>query len=103
MSLSGEIRIISVLSENRYLQVYRIAELSNLSISAVETYIKRLKKNRLINTVKGPGGGIILTKPLNEITLNEFLKDAPVNLFIKVLINNLGEIDMKTLIERGLN
>lgn len=101
MSLSGEIKIISVLSNEKYLQVYRIAEMSNLSISAVETYIKRLRRIRLLNAVKGPGGGIILNKPLNQITLDEFLKDAPVNFFTKVLIKNLGTIDMETLIKRG--
>lgn len=101
MSLSGDIKIISVLSSEKYLQVYKIAEMSGLSISAVETYIKRLKRIKLLNTIRGPGGGIMLNKPLNQITLDEFLKEGTTNLFTKVLIKNLGTIDMETLIKKG--
>lgn len=51
----------------------QISQRQGISISYLEQIFLLLKKNNIVKSVKGPGGGYILAKNPNEITLSEIL------------------------------
>ena len=50
-----------------------ISEEEGISIRYLEQIIIPLKINRLVNSIRGAGGGYILAKPASEISLREIL------------------------------
>ena len=56
-----------------------LAELSDeqgLSLSYLEQFFARLRKQGLVEGVRGPGGGYRLAKPASEITMAEIISAA---------------------------
>jgi Rrf2 family iron-sulfur cluster assembly transcriptional regulator len=51
----------------------QISQRQGISISYLEQIFLLLKKHNIVKSVKGPGGGYILAKTPNEITLSEIL------------------------------
>ncbi len=47
----------------------QISKNKMISEHFLEKIFINLKKNKIIRSVKGPGGGFVLDKPINEITL----------------------------------
>ena len=46
-----------------------ISERQQISLSYLEQLFGKLRRAALVSSVRGPGGGYRLTKPLNEITV----------------------------------
>ena len=53
-----------------------IAEAGNISLSYLEQLFAGLKKNGLVKSYRGPGGGYILAKPSKDILVSEILTSA---------------------------
>ena len=48
-----------------------ISHRQNISLSYLEQLFSRLKKSGLVDSIKGPGGGYMLSKDANEIVISE--------------------------------
>ena len=51
-----------------------ISERQKISLSYLEQIFSRLRKAGLVESVKGPGGGYVLSKNTKEITIDEIIK-----------------------------
>lgn len=51
-----------------------ISERQEISLSYLEQLFARLRKNQLVNSVRGPGGGYKLGKPASEIAIGEVIR-----------------------------
>ena len=58
-----------------------ISERQHISLSYLEQLFGKLRRARLVNSVRGPGGGYNLAKPTNEITVAEIISavDEPID------------------------
>jgi len=45
----------------------------NISLSYLEQIFAALRKNQLVNSVRGPGGGYLIAKPLETITVADIV------------------------------
>ena len=45
----------------------------NISLSYLEQIFAALRKNQLVNSVRGPGGGYLIAKPLEAITVADIV------------------------------
>ena len=50
-----------------------IAERQNISLSYLEQLFSRLKKNGLVESIKGPGGGYKLSKDASDIVISDVI------------------------------
>lgn len=53
-----------------------IADSSNISLSYLEQLFAGLRKNGLVKSYRGPGGGYVLAKPSKDIRISEILDSA---------------------------
>lgn len=51
-----------------------LARLENISISYLEQIFAQLRKHGLVKSVRGPGGGYILNKPMAEISVGDIVR-----------------------------
>ena len=51
-----------------------ISNRQNISLSYLEQLFSRLKKSGLVDSIKGPGGGYMLSKDANEIVISEVIQ-----------------------------
>ncbi|WP_461205111.1 RrF2 family transcriptional regulator [Clostridium sp. DL1XJH146] len=54
--------------------IKQICEKEEISEKYMEQIISALKKGKLVNSIKGQGGGYILTRPPEEITVGDILR-----------------------------
>jgi len=51
-----------------------LAQVEDISISYLEQIFSLLRKHELVKSVRGPGGGYILSKPMSKITIGDIVK-----------------------------
>ena len=51
-----------------------LAQAQNISISYLEQIFALLRKQQIVKSTRGPGGGYMLNKPLNEISIASIVK-----------------------------
>jgi len=51
-----------------------LARLENISISYLEQIFAQLRKHGLVKSVRGPGGGYVLNRPMNEIAVGDIVR-----------------------------
>jgi iron-sulfur cluster assembly transcription factor IscR len=58
-----------------------ISERQKISLSYLEQLFGKLRRNKLVGSVRGPGGGYRLTKPMNEVSVVDiiFAVDEPID------------------------
>lgn len=58
-----------------------ISERQNISLSYLEQLFGKLRRHRLVDSVRGPGGGYRLAKALNEVTVADIIQavDEPID------------------------
>jgi Rrf2 family transcriptional regulator, iron-sulfur cluster assembly transcription factor len=56
------------------LSLLAISERQNISLSYLEQIFSRLKKAKIVKSVKGPGGGYLLGKERDQITIAQIIK-----------------------------
>lgn len=67
---------IAIYSEENQkpITLYNISERQNISLSYLEQLFVKLRKNQIVKSYKGPGGGYVLTRDLNTIHISEIIK-----------------------------
>lgn len=55
------------------ISLQQIAERQNIALNYLEQIFVKLRRGGIVNSVKGPGGGYILSKPLQEIKLADII------------------------------
>ncbi len=51
-----------------------LARLQDISISYLEQIFAQLRKHGLVKSVRGPGGGYILNRPMDEISVGDIVR-----------------------------
>lgn len=51
-----------------------LSRLQNISISYLEQIFAQLRKHGLVKSVRGPGGGYVLNRPMTEITVGDVVR-----------------------------
>ena len=61
------------INPNRPVTLAYLARLQDISISYLEQIFAQLRKHGLVKSVRGPGGGYVLNKPFNQITIGDIV------------------------------
>jgi len=56
-----------------------LAQIEDISISYLEQIFSLLRKHELVKSVRGPGGGYILSRPMHEITIGDIVNAIDMN------------------------
>ena len=58
-----------------------ISERQDISLSYLEQLFGKLRRHHLVESVRGPGGGYCLTKPLGEVSVADIIRavDEPID------------------------
>ena len=67
------------MTPDRPVNLAYLAQVENISISYLEQIFALLRKDGLVKSVRGPGGGYILGKPLDEIAIGDIVKSIDMN------------------------
>ena len=67
---------IAIYSEDnkKPITLYNISERQNISLSYLEQLFVRLRKNQVVKSYKGPGGGYVLMRDLDQIPISEIIE-----------------------------
>ncbi len=58
----------------RPVTLYNISQRQNISLSYLEQLFVKLRKSHIVKSFKGPGGGYVLDKNLNETHISEIIR-----------------------------
>lgn len=61
--------IASQIKGAKPVSLYEISARTNIKLNYLEQIFLKLKKNKLVGALKGPGGGYFLSKPSSEIKI----------------------------------
>jgi Rrf2 family iron-sulfur cluster assembly transcriptional regulator len=67
-------------TEGKPISLPEIAVRQNISLSYLEQLFSRLKKNDLVESIKGPGGGYRLSKGADDIVISDVIQAVEENL-----------------------
>ena len=67
-------------TEGKPISLPEIAVRQNISLSYLEQLFSRLKKNGLVDSIKGPGGGYRLSKGADDIVISDVIHAVEENL-----------------------
>jgi len=58
-----------------------ISERQDISLSYLEQLFSRLRRHELVESVRGPGGGYFLARPIGEVTVADIIRavDEPID------------------------
>lgn len=65
---------VALNSQNGPVSLAEISERQEISLSYLEQLFSRLRKNGLVSSVRGPGGGYILSRGMDEIAISAIVK-----------------------------
>lgn len=67
---------IAIYSENNQkpITLYNISDRQNISLSYLEQLFVKLRKSGVVKSYKGPGGGYLLTRDVDQIHISEIIK-----------------------------
>ncbi|MBM3590040.1 MAG: Rrf2 family transcriptional regulator [Alphaproteobacteria bacterium] len=76
--------VIEIASQNslKPISLSEISKSQNISLSYLEQIFVLLRKNNIVKSIKGPGGGYILYKNKSEISVSDIIKaiDEPIKM-----------------------
>src|SRR4051812_17596661 len=67
-------------SNGRPVRLQEISERQQISLHYLEQLFRRLRKGFVVKSVRGPGGGYVLSRPMDEITVKEVLVSVGENI-----------------------
>ncbi len=87
LSTKGKYAVLAMIDmrlhyQDRPINLASIAKRNNLSISYLEQIFFQLKKNNLVKSIKGPGGGYIFAKQKESIRISEIIQATGENIKI---------------------
>lgn len=81
-------------SNGRPVRLQEISERQNISLHYLEQLFRRLRKGSVVKSVRGPGGGYVLARPMDEISVKDVLVSVGEN--INPARDLVGSGDMKS-------
>jgi Rrf2 family transcriptional regulator, iron-sulfur cluster assembly transcription factor len=81
-------------SNGRPVRLQEIHERQNISLHYLEQLFRRLRKGSVVKSVRGPGGGYILARSMDEISVKDILINVGEN--INPARDLIGSGDMKS-------
>ena len=67
-------------SNGRPVRLQEISERQKLSIHYLEQLFRRLRKGAVVKSVRGPGGGYVLARSMDDISIKDILLSAGENI-----------------------
>ncbi|MBP9674553.1 MAG: Rrf2 family transcriptional regulator [Bacteriovoracaceae bacterium] len=67
-------------SEGRPVRLQEISTRQNISLHYLEQLFRKLRTGRVVKSVRGPGGGYVLSRDMNEITVKDILESVGENI-----------------------
>ena len=67
-------------SNGRPVRLQEISERQNISLHYLEQLFRRLRKGGVVKSVRGPGGGYVLSRAMDEISLKDVLVSVGENI-----------------------
>lgn len=65
---------VALNSKNKPVSLAEISERQEISLSYLEQLFARLRRHSLVASIRGPGGGYVLNKNLDQITISAIIK-----------------------------
>lgn len=81
-------------SNGRPVRLQEISERQNISLHYLEQLFRRLRKGAVVKSVRGPGGGYVLAKSMDETSIKDILVSVGEN--INPAKDLIGSGDMKS-------
>ena len=81
-------------SNGRPVRLQEISERQSISLHYLEQLFRRLRKGTVVKSVRGPGGGYVLSRAMDEITVKDILLSVGEN--INPARDLIGTGDIKT-------
>jgi Rrf2 family iron-sulfur cluster assembly transcriptional regulator len=78
LTTKGRYAVISLLDiascqQTRPVNLGNIALRQNISVNYLEQIFNKLKSANLVTSIKGPGGGYVLARPIDEISIKQII------------------------------
>lgn len=67
-------------SNGKPVRLQEISERQNISLHYLEQLFRRLRKGSVVKSVRGPGGGYVLSRTMDEISVKEVLTSVGENI-----------------------
>lgn len=67
-------------SNGRPVRLQEISERQNISLHYLEQLFRRLRKGTVVKSVRGPGGGYVLSRAMDEISIKDVLLSVGENI-----------------------
>ncbi len=67
-------------SNGKPVRLQEISERQNISLHYLEQLFRRLRKGAVVKSVRGPGGGYVLARTMDDITVKEVLTSVGENI-----------------------
>ncbi len=67
-------------SNGRPVRLQEISERQNISLHYLEQLFRRLRKGSVVKSVRGPGGGYVLSRSMDEISIKDVLMSVGENI-----------------------
>lgn len=64
---------LSIHSEGTPVSLRDISRREDISLTYLEQLFVKLRRNKIVNSVRGPGGGYILARPAEQIRIDEII------------------------------
>ena len=83
-------------SKDKPVTLQEIAEREDISINYLEQLFAKLRRKKIVNSVRGPGGGYVLAKKADEIRMGEIIEAVEESLAPVACVegdNGCGRID----------
>lgn len=81
-------------SNGKPVRLQEISERQNISLHYLEQLFRRLRKGAVVKSVRGPGGGYVLSRSMDEISVREVLTSVGEN--INPAKDLIGSGDLKS-------
>lgn len=81
-------------SNGKPVRLQEISERQSISLHYLEQLFRRLRKGSVVKSVRGPGGGYVLARSMDEISVREVLTSVGEN--INPAKDLIGATDLKT-------
>ncbi len=81
-------------SNGRPVRLQEISERQKISLHYLEQLFRRLRKGTVVKSVRGPGGGYVLSRSMDDITVKDVLVSVGEN--INPAKDLIGSSDIKT-------
>jgi len=92
-ALRASLALAELGKNGRPISINQLSEHEDISPVFLEQIFFKLRKAGIVNSMRGPGGGFIFSRPLNELTIKEILDAAGEDLNISLCDKHLDNCD----------